>query len=136
MPEGSGNAIDHRHNAIPAGYREISAGAKIVLNIDDDQHVARSNFGFVSHSPALIETPSGAASPHCRFAFTYCHRKYSGSLAKNKRTMAERRMLARPAGLEPATVGLEGRCSIRLSYGRLSGNRDTSIDQSLWPEGW
>src|SRR5690606_40379107 len=28
-------------------------------------------------------------------------------------------LLARPAGREPATTGLEGRCSIRLSYGRL-----------------
>jgi hypothetical protein len=27
--------------------------------------------------------------------------------------------VARPAGIEPATAGLEGRCSIRLSYGRL-----------------
>ena len=29
------------------------------------------------------------------------------------------RRLAIPAGLEPATIGLEGRCSIRLSYGTV-----------------
>ena len=28
------------------------------------------------------------------------------------------RAVARPAGLEPATYGLEGRCTIRLCYGR------------------
>jgi hypothetical protein len=32
------------------------------------------------------------------------------------------RKVARPAGLEPATLGLEGRCSIHLSYGRMSVN--------------
>jgi hypothetical protein len=32
-------------------------------------------------------------------------------------------ILARPAGLEPATLGLEGRCSIRLSYGRIVRGR-------------
>jgi hypothetical protein len=32
------------------------------------------------------------------------------------------RLVARPAGIEPATAGLEGRCSIRLSYGRLKIN--------------
>ena len=34
--------------------------------------------------------------------------------------LPRRSRLARPAGLEPATLGLEGRCSIRLSYGRMA----------------
>ena len=27
--------------------------------------------------------------------------------------------MVRPAGLEPGTLGLEGRCSIQMSYGRI-----------------
>ena len=36
--------------------------------------------------------------------------------------------VARLAGLEPATLGLEGRCSIRLSYRRKSGSSSSAAD--------
>ena len=36
-------------------------------------------------------------------------------------------LLVRPAGLEPATPGLEGRCSIQMSYGRFSIGRGRGI---------
>ena len=38
--------------------------------------------------------------------------------------------MVRPAGLEPATLGLEGRCSIQMSYGRIV--LITSLKWSGW----
>ena len=39
--------------------------------------------------------------------------------------------MARPAGLEPATPGLEGRCSIQLSYGRTRLDTTTYGKENL-----
>ena len=39
--------------------------------------------------------------------------------------------LARPAGLEPATLGLEGRCSIRMSYGRRKAESAYRIEKQF-----
>ena len=36
--------------------------------------------------------------------------------------------MVRPAGLEPATYGLEVRCSIQLSYGRIHSLFRTATD--------
>ena len=36
--------------------------------------------------------------------------------------------MVRPRGIEPLTLGLEGRCSIRLSYGRIADPERTWIE--------
>ncbi len=43
--------------------------------------------------------------------------------------------MVRPAGLEPATTGLEGRCSIQMSYGRDNISARSASARLLLPSG-
>ncbi|CAI8827179.1 hypothetical protein EMIT047CA2_240042 [Pseudomonas soli] len=42
-------------------------------------------------------------------------------------------LMAHPAGLEPATIRLEGGCSIQLSYGRLSFQPNRTSESLILP---
>ena len=58
----------------------------------------------------------------------------SGTLPTELRPPSSNNKLARPAGIEPATAGLEGRCSIRLSYGRNGRGRGIRTPDPLLPK--
>ncbi len=53
------------------------------------------------------------------YAHHGCYSAVPGSPAIGARRPILLKPMARLAGLEPATTGLEGRCSIRLSYRRI-----------------
>src|SRR6188768_3536973 len=63
------------------------------------------------------------------YQLSYVHHRQPNNTTNAIPTPCATLVMARPAGLEPATLGLEGRCSIRLSYGRM---RCSSIASSEW----
>ena len=71
-----------------------------------------------NHNPGLYQLSYAhhRSFPICIGIFGFCRRHVAS--------------VARPAGLEPATPGLEGRCSIQLSYGRNS----TRVEPLPWLE--
>ena len=72
---------------------------------------AREALGF----GALVVSVSTCVSNGCHWSVPCtCETFYLGKMA-------------RPAGFEPATLGLEDRCSIQLSYGRILRNKRQTI---------
>ena len=66
-----------------------------------------------SHNPELYQLSYVHHIGTCLLLFNFAGYGRSGADQADD-------LMARPAGLEPATIRLEGGCSIQLSYGRLT----------------
>jgi hypothetical protein len=74
-----------------------------------DQEQARYETGRHALKNPLNASPADGSAPKQYFVY--------GGYCREALDIAQQTSFASPAGLEPATLCLEGRCSIQLSYG-------------------
>ncbi len=119
-----------RAGVAPKVAQALARHSTIVLTMDRYCHLrAEDEVRALDSLPALPD-PTEARRSAVRLTGTdgtpalgvhsasYSASEDAGSRALMPLDATEEVVMARPAGLEPATVGLEIRCSIQLSYGR------------------
>jgi hypothetical protein len=62
VAEGSGNAVNHRHNILATWYRKCPTVAEVILHIDYQQNVAVNQFH--SHVSSFCVPATGFTSPY------------------------------------------------------------------------